>query len=473
MWFTENTTASGILFTDKFLAVLANKQQQESCSQIQITASYYPFGIIRLSTSYTNGLGIGEVEFRGSEPAFAWRESGKSFRKNHPQFIRTSISPSSVVWLNTTGALVNYATEAGLKLSKREVTLPVLVATWVRTLDRRVRVLGYTVMPKSLETQNAENYSEIQMAETQNAENYTEIQMEETQNAENYTEIQTEEEMFQLTNQLSNIIQFILMVPGILGNCGLLFIFCRHPDMRTAPNFYIINLAIADLLVILCLSPFSYETDDVLERLRMYVSLNFTVFVGNICQMVSVYTLVALSVGRYSSIVNSVRGNFTTNIRIWQITRFMEIFAYIANDWFLYLIVNILSDFMIGFALPLLIISVLYSRAAVILYRSAQTMPGENMSEHIRSRKKAANTVIFLVINFIFCYILEYVLMVFIIISTESDNTSETSIQIKVGLLAASVCLRYLHSCINPLVLYCTCSKWKVRFNKYLNCMLH
>nr|CAD7430803.1 unnamed protein product [Timema monikensis] len=52
----------------------------------------------------------------GSEPAFAWRESVKPFRKNHPQFTRprfeTSISPSSAVELNTTSALANYATEA-------------------------------------------------------------------------------------------------------------------------------------------------------------------------------------------------------------------------------------------------------------------------------------------------------------------------------------------------------------------------
>nr|CAD7597871.1 unnamed protein product [Timema genevievae] len=35
----------------------------------------------------------------------------------HPTEIRTSISPSSAVELNTTGALANYATEAGLKPS--------------------------------------------------------------------------------------------------------------------------------------------------------------------------------------------------------------------------------------------------------------------------------------------------------------------------------------------------------------------
>nr|CAD7410641.1 unnamed protein product [Timema cristinae] len=54
----------------------------------------------------------------GSEPAFAWRESGKPFRKQPPPLahlteIRTSISPSSAVELNTTSALANYATEAG------------------------------------------------------------------------------------------------------------------------------------------------------------------------------------------------------------------------------------------------------------------------------------------------------------------------------------------------------------------------
>nr|CAD7406192.1 unnamed protein product [Timema cristinae] len=53
--------------------------------------------------------------FSGSEPAFAWRESGKPFRKKppsvHPTEIRTSISPSSAVELNTTSALANYAIE--------------------------------------------------------------------------------------------------------------------------------------------------------------------------------------------------------------------------------------------------------------------------------------------------------------------------------------------------------------------------
>nr|CAD7570121.1 unnamed protein product [Timema californicum] len=80
----------------------------------------HPFGqdkMIHFRLTHTDNQACGEL-VGGSEPAFAWRESGKPFRKNHPQFnpteIRTSISPSSAVELNTTGALANYATEAGL-----------------------------------------------------------------------------------------------------------------------------------------------------------------------------------------------------------------------------------------------------------------------------------------------------------------------------------------------------------------------
>nr|CAD7395973.1 unnamed protein product [Timema poppensis] len=55
---------------------------------------------------------------RESELIFAWRESGKPFREKpppvHPTEIRTSISASSAVELNTISALANYATEAGV-----------------------------------------------------------------------------------------------------------------------------------------------------------------------------------------------------------------------------------------------------------------------------------------------------------------------------------------------------------------------
>nr|CAD7256519.1 unnamed protein product [Timema shepardi] len=59
---------------------------------------------------------IGKGELEEVNPHLRGGESGKPFRKNrppvHPTEIRTSISPSSAVELNTTSALANYVTEA-------------------------------------------------------------------------------------------------------------------------------------------------------------------------------------------------------------------------------------------------------------------------------------------------------------------------------------------------------------------------
>nr|CAD7577057.1 unnamed protein product [Timema californicum] len=52
------------------------------------------------------------MDMMRSEPAFAWRKSGKP-PPVHPTEIRTWNSPSSAVELNTTSALANYATEVG------------------------------------------------------------------------------------------------------------------------------------------------------------------------------------------------------------------------------------------------------------------------------------------------------------------------------------------------------------------------
>nr|CAD7201117.1 unnamed protein product [Timema douglasi] len=80
-----------------------------------ITASYYPFGLYALRTNYANGLGIGKDELEEVNPNLRGGRVENHLEKTtpvHPTEIRTSISPSSAVELNTTSALANYATEA-------------------------------------------------------------------------------------------------------------------------------------------------------------------------------------------------------------------------------------------------------------------------------------------------------------------------------------------------------------------------
>nr|CAD7576414.1 unnamed protein product [Timema californicum] len=67
-----------------------------------------------LSTNYSNGLGIGKVELEEVNPHLRGGRVENHLGETapvHPTEIRTSISPSSAVELNTTRTLANYATE--------------------------------------------------------------------------------------------------------------------------------------------------------------------------------------------------------------------------------------------------------------------------------------------------------------------------------------------------------------------------
>nr|CAD7403469.1 unnamed protein product [Timema cristinae] len=80
-----------------------------------------PVRVIRLSTNYANGLGIGKVELEEVTPHLRGGRVENHLGKTtpvHPTEIRTSISPYSAVEFNTTSALANYATEAGFILIK-------------------------------------------------------------------------------------------------------------------------------------------------------------------------------------------------------------------------------------------------------------------------------------------------------------------------------------------------------------------
>ncbi len=50
----------------------------------------------------------------------------------------------------------------------------------------------------------------------------------------------------------------IIFLVGLIGNGGLICIFCREPSVRSSiPNTFILNLALGDLLVLFCSVPFT------------------------------------------------------------------------------------------------------------------------------------------------------------------------------------------------------------------------
>ncbi|KAM8765553.1 kiSS-1 receptor [Rhynchonycteris naso] len=90
-----------------------------------------------------------------------------------------------------------------------------------------------------------------------------------------------------------------LMLLGLTGNLLVIFVICRHKQMRTVTNFYIANLAATDVTFLLCCVPFTA----LLYPLPAWVLGDFMCKFVNYIQQVSVQatcaTLTAMSVDRW------------------------------------------------------------------------------------------------------------------------------------------------------------------------------
>lgn len=60
-----------------------------------------------------------------------------------------------------------------------------------------------------------------------------------------------------LETYLVPVVFGLIFLVGVVGNACLIFILCRHKAMRSVPNTFIFNLALGDLLVLLCAVPFT------------------------------------------------------------------------------------------------------------------------------------------------------------------------------------------------------------------------
>ncbi|XP_069312774.1 kiSS-1 receptor [Eulemur rufifrons] len=90
-----------------------------------------------------------------------------------------------------------------------------------------------------------------------------------------------------------------LMLLGLAGNSLVIYVICRHKQMRTVTNFYIANLAVTDVTFLLCCVPFTA----LLYPLPAWVLGDFMCKFVNYIQQVSVQatcaTLTAMSVDRW------------------------------------------------------------------------------------------------------------------------------------------------------------------------------
>uniref|UniRef100_A0A3B1IBX2 Opsin 4xb n=1 Tax=Astyanax mexicanus TaxID=7994 RepID=A0A3B1IBX2_ASTMX len=95
---------------------------------------------------------------------------------------------------------------------------------------------------------------------------------------------------------------FIILIVGTLGVAGntlVIFAFCSNRKLRTLPNFFIINLAVSDLLMALTQSPVFFINCLHTQWMMGELGCEIYAFCGALFGISSMITLLAISVDRY------------------------------------------------------------------------------------------------------------------------------------------------------------------------------
>ncbi|KAJ8923268.1 hypothetical protein NQ315_001825 [Exocentrus adspersus] len=266
-------------------------------------------------------------------------------------------------------------------------------------------------------------------------------------------------------------------------------------------NPYIFSLALADLLVIITVIPFTSTLYTLESWPWGVVVCKVSETAKDISIGVSVFTLTALSAERYCAIVNPLRRLQTKPLTvisaglIWLLATVFALpdaicsrlnhvnvpysnktitycspFPNITNAK-TYAQYNIAFKSLIYYFIPLTIIAFFYVLMAIRLHHSANEMPGEirgtQSVAQARARRHVARMVLIFVFLFFICFLPHHVFMLWFHLYPDAlDEYNDWWHALRI----IGFCLSFLNSCVNPVALYCVSGVFRAHFNRYLCC---
>lgn len=272
----------------------------------------------------------------------------------------------------------------------------------------------------------------------------------------------------------------VVFVLGIFGNSFVVAVVVRSPRMRTVTNYFIVNLALADILVVLVCLPATLVSNLFVPWLMGWFMCKMVAYLQGVSVNASINTLVAISVDRFLAICYPLKWQLTRRsarkmiIVIWIFSLLItlpwaiyfrqspihsttpdvqicsEIWPHDDSERLYFLIANLC----LCYILPLFLITACY---VAIWWRVwKRSIPGENKGANRdivqRSKLKVVKMMLVVVVIFILSWLPLYIIFARIKLGGPIEDGSW---QEKVILIAAPVAqwLGASNSCINP-VLY-------------------
>ncbi|XP_052778040.1 orexin/Hypocretin receptor type 1-like [Mya arenaria] len=298
----------------------------------------------------------------------------------------------------------------------------------------------------------------------------------------------------------------VVFVVGITGNFLVCYSVWRSRSLKTVTNTFLVNLAVADFLVISICLPVTVVSDVIQSWFLGIIMCKLSVYLQRVSVFVSVLTLTFISVERYMAICHPLRHHgsyFKTKpilAAIWIVS-----LATPSVDFYNMILVhdseipeslrpwltvcgprdeNIEMEFnmfliVVFFLIPLVIMSYTYVKIAVCLWSStsrhntvSQNLQYESAIEYLQVRRRTAKMLIVVVITFGLCYLPIYVLNI-VRYTNALDGLRGNRVAVLCMYWTARF-LCYFNSAINPVIYNFMSVKFRKQFKTACHgCYVH
>lgn len=289
----------------------------------------------------------------------------------------------------------------------------------------------------------------------------------------------------------STIVCVIIMSIGVAGNAMVPAVILRSRDMRNSTNIFLVNLSVADLLVLLVCTPTVLV--EVHSRPEVWL-LGETMckavpFVELTVAHASVLTILAISFERYYAICEPLRAGYVCTkaramficLLAWALAALLtspvtlvaqyRLAEYIDGSivpvclmeadsfWPVLFFIATISLF---FVLPLLILLVLYSLIAKNLMEAPDVMTA-HQHQHHRYRKQVVLMLGTVVVSFFIC-LLPFRAFTLWIIVVPPETVIALGVERYYNLLYFCRIMHYINSALNPILYNLMSSKFRNGF---------
>ncbi|XP_003790806.1 somatostatin receptor type 5 [Otolemur garnettii] len=277
------------------------------------------------------------------------------------------------------------------------------------------------------------------------------------------------------------VLYLLVCTVGLGGNALVIYVVLRHAKMKTVTNIYILNLAVADVLLLLGLPFLATQNAASFWPFGPFLC-RLVMTLDGINQFTSVFCLMVMSVDRYLAVVHPLRSTRWRRPRVaklasaavWAFSLLMAlplpVFADIQEGWGtcnlswpepvgLWGAVFVIYTSVLGFFGPLLVICLCYL-LIVLKVKAAGARAG--CQRRRRSERKTTRMVVVVVAVFAGCWLPFFAVnLVNLAIALPEEPASA-------GLYFFVVILSYANSCANPILYGFLSDNFRQSFRKVL-----